>query len=65
MERVRHKIEEVIQKQKRLQEQSQAKTASSSTKDKSQYIIALGGGCCRDHNSCHRLVGEVNRDDRS
>ena len=43
MERARHKIEEVIKKQKWLQEQSQAKTASSSTRDKSQYIIALGG----------------------
>lgn len=41
MERARHKIEEVIQKQKWLQEQSHAK--SSSAKDKSQYIIALGG----------------------
>ena len=43
MERARHKIEEVIKKQKWLQEQSHAKTASSSTRDKSQYIIALGG----------------------
>ena len=43
MERARHKIEEVIQKQKWLQEQSQVKTESSSAKDKSQYIIALGG----------------------
>jgi hypothetical protein len=41
MERARHKIEEVIQKQKWLQEQSHAK--SSSAKDKSQYIVALGG----------------------
>ena len=38
MERARHKIEEVIQKQKWLKEQSQAKT-----ENKSQYIIALGG----------------------
>ena len=44
MERARHKIEEVMQKQKWLQEQSQAKTERSSAKDKSQYIIALGGG---------------------
>jgi Bacterial SH3 domain len=43
MERVRQKMEEVIQKQKKLQEQSQAKTESRSAKDKSQYIIALGG----------------------
>jgi hypothetical protein len=43
MERVRQKMEEVIQKQKWLQEQSKAKTESSSAKDKSQYIIALGG----------------------
>jgi hypothetical protein len=43
MERARHKIEEVIKKQKWLQEQSHAKTESSSAKDKSQYIIALGG----------------------
>jgi|GEM_PF-1169707 len=43
MERVRQKMEEVIQKQKRLQEQSQATTESRSAKDKSQYIIALGG----------------------
>ena len=44
MERARHKIEEVIKKQKWLQEQSHAKTERSSAKDKSQYIIALGGG---------------------
>jgi len=43
MERVRQKMEEVIQKQKRLQEQSQATTESRSAKDKSQYILALGG----------------------
>jgi len=43
MERARHKIEEVIQKQKLLQEQFHAKTQSSSSKDKSLYIIALGG----------------------
>jgi hypothetical protein len=43
MERVRQKMEEVIQKQKRLQEQSQATTQSRSAKDKSQYILALGG----------------------
>jgi hypothetical protein len=43
MERVRQKMEEVIQKQKRLQEQSQATTKSISAKDKSQYILALGG----------------------
>jgi septal ring factor EnvC (AmiA/AmiB activator) len=43
MERARHKIEEVIKKQKWLQEQSHAKTESSSAKDKSQYMIALGG----------------------
>lgn len=43
MERVRQKMEEVIQKQKKLQKQSQAKTESRSAKDKSQYIIALGG----------------------
>jgi hypothetical protein len=43
MERVRQKMEEVIQKQKRLQEQSQAKTQSSSARDKSHYILALGG----------------------
>jgi hypothetical protein len=43
MERVRQKMEEVIQKQKRLQEQSQATIESRSAKDKSQYIIALGG----------------------
>jgi hypothetical protein len=43
MERVRQKMEELIQKQKRLQEQSQATIESRSAKDKSQYIIALGG----------------------
>ena len=43
MERARHKIEEAIKKQKWLQEQSHAKTESSSAKDKSQYMIALGG----------------------
>ena len=43
MERARHIIEEVIKKQKWLQEQSHAKTESSSAKDKSQYMIALGG----------------------
>jgi Bacterial SH3 domain len=43
MERVRQKMEDVIQKQKRLQEQSQAKTQSSSARDKSHYILALGG----------------------
>ncbi|MGB7932976.1 MAG: SH3 domain-containing protein [Gammaproteobacteria bacterium] len=43
MERARHKIEEVIKKQKRLLEQSQATTESRSAKDKSQYIFALGG----------------------
>jgi len=43
MERVRQKMEEVIQKQKRLQEKSQATIESRSAKDKSQYIIALGG----------------------
>jgi hypothetical protein len=36
-------MEEVIQKQKRLQEQSQVTTESTSAKNKSQYIIALGG----------------------
>ena len=43
MERVRQKMEEVIQKQKRLQEQSHATTESRSANDKSQYILALGG----------------------
>jgi hypothetical protein len=43
MERVRQKMEEVIQKQKWLQEQSQVKNRSSTAKDKSQYILALGG----------------------
>jgi hypothetical protein len=43
MERVRQKMEEVIQKQKRLQAQYQAKTESSQAKDKSQYVLALGG----------------------
>ncbi len=43
MERVREKMEEVIQKQKRLQEQSQAKTESRSAIDKSQFILAIGG----------------------
>jgi hypothetical protein len=43
MESVRQKMEEVIQKQKRLQEQSQATTESGSASNKSQYILALGG----------------------
>ncbi len=43
MERVRQKMEEEIQKQKWLQGQYQHKTESSQTKDKSQYMIALGG----------------------
>jgi hypothetical protein len=42
MERVRHKMEEAIQKRKRLQEQSQANLESRSAKDKSQYSLALG-----------------------
>ena len=43
MERVRQKMEEVIQKQRRMQAQHQAKTEGSRTTDKSQYILALGG----------------------
>jgi hypothetical protein len=43
MERVRQKMEEVIQKQKALQGRYQHKTESSQAKDKSQYMIALGG----------------------
>ena len=43
MERARHKMEEVIRKQKRLQEKSQASTGSGSVNSKSQYILALGG----------------------
>jgi len=43
MKRVRQKMEEEIQKQKWLQGQYQSKTGSSPAKDKSQYMIALGG----------------------
>ena len=43
MERARHKIEEVIKKQKRLHEQSQTTTETRPSKDKSQYLLALGG----------------------
>jgi hypothetical protein len=43
MKRVRQKMEEEIQKQKWLQGQYQPKTGSSPAKDKSQYMIALGG----------------------
>jgi hypothetical protein len=40
---VRQKMEEDIQKQKWLKGQFQHKTGSSPAKDKSQYLIALGG----------------------
>jgi Bacterial SH3 domain len=43
MERVRQRMEEVIKKQKALQGQYQHKTESIQAKDKSQYMIALGG----------------------
>jgi hypothetical protein len=43
MERVRQKMEEVIQKQKRLQAQNQIKTESTEARDRSQYILAFGG----------------------
>lgn len=43
MEHVRQKIEDEIKKQKWLQGQYYHKSASSPAKDKSQYMIALGG----------------------
>jgi hypothetical protein len=43
MERASHKMEELIKKQKKLLEQSQASTKLRSTRDRSQYLIAFGG----------------------
>jgi hypothetical protein len=43
MERVREKMEEIIRKQKGLQENAQAATQSGSANDKSQYLIAAAG----------------------
>lgn len=43
MERASHKMEELLKKQKKLLEQSKANTEFRSSKDRSQYIIAIGG----------------------
>jgi uncharacterized coiled-coil protein SlyX len=43
MERVSHKMEGLIQRQKKLLEQSQAAVESRAARDKSQYLAAAGG----------------------
>jgi len=43
MERVSHKMEGLIQRQKKLLEQSQAAVESRAARDRSQYLAAAGG----------------------
>lgn len=43
MERVSHKMEHLVQRQKQLLEQSHAEAESSSAKDKTPYLISVGG----------------------